>query len=109
MRGEEKVVNTVHPVQRPQTERAVQKLNNYFERVNFGAYVLLLQKPWRLIYLNFIGGLARGIGIGLGFTLLAALLIVIMQQLAVLNIPLIGSYIADVVRIVQAQLHTPTM
>ncbi|WP_245926323.1 DUF5665 domain-containing protein [Sulfoacidibacillus thermotolerans] len=99
----------MQPARRPQGLRAVERLSDYFERVNFGAYVSLLQKPWRLIYLNFIGGLARGIGIGLGFTLLAALLIVIMQHLAVLNLPLIGSYIADVVRIVQAELHTPTV
>ncbi|MCI0184195.1 MAG: DUF5665 domain-containing protein [Acidibacillus sp.] len=97
------------PIRRPQATSTVEKLSDYFERVNFGAYVLLLQKPWRLFYLNFIGGLARGIGIGLGFTLIAALLIVIMQRLAVLNIPLIGSYIADVVRIVQAQLRVPTI
>ena len=87
----------------------LEKMNDYFERVNFGAYVQLLQKPKQLIWLNFIGGLARGVGIGLGFTLLAALLVVIMQQLSVLNLPVIGAYIADIVRIVQAQLHTPTI
>ncbi|MHB1682012.1 MAG: DUF5665 domain-containing protein [Bacilli bacterium] len=89
--------------------RNAEKLSDYFERINFGAYVQLLQQPKKLIWLNFIGGLARGVGIGLGFTLLAALLIVVMQELAVWNLPIIGSYIADVVRIVQAQLHTPTM
>ncbi len=89
--------------------RNMEKLSDYFERVNFGAYVQLLQRPRRLIWLNFVGGLARGVGIGLGFTLLAALLIVIMQKLSVWNLPVIGTYIADVVRIVQAQLHTPTM
>lgn len=87
-------------------EEAVEKLNKYFERVNFGAYVQLLQRPWQIIWLNFIGGLARGVGIGLGFTVLAALLIIILQKLSVLNLPIVGTYIADVVRIVQAQLHT---
>jgi len=87
-------------------EEAVEKLNKYFERVNFGAYVQLLQRPWQIIWLNFIGGLARGVGIGLGFTVLAALLIIILQKLSVLNLPVVGTYIADVVRIVQAQLHT---
>ncbi|MHB1684549.1 MAG: DUF5665 domain-containing protein [Bacilli bacterium] len=59
--------------------------------------------------LNFIGGLARVVGIGLGFILLAALLIVIMQKLSVWNLPVIETYIEDVVRIIQTQLHTPTM
>lgn len=85
------------------------KISDYFERVNFGAYVQLLLRPWKLIWLNFLGGLARGVGIGLGFTLLAALLVVVIQKLSLLNLPIVGAYIADVVRIVQAQLHTPTI
>ncbi len=89
--------------------QAVTQLNNYFERTNFAAYVQLLQRPKRLIWLNFIGGLARGVGIGIGFTLLAALVFLILQRLALVNIPVIGTFIADLVRIVQAQLHTPTI
>ncbi len=89
--------------------RVLEKLSNYFERVNFGAYVQLLQRPKQIIWLNFLGGLARGVGIGLGFTVLAALIVLILGQLSVLNLPVVGKFIADIVRIVQAQLHTPTI
>ncbi|KUO95574.1 DUF5665 domain-containing protein [Ferroacidibacillus organovorans] len=90
-------------------EAGIAWLKNYFERVNYGAYVTLLQRPWYMIWLNFIGGLARGVGIGIGFTMLAALLVIILQKISVWNLPFIGAYIADIVRIVQAQLRTPTI
>ncbi len=89
------------------TER-LNKLNTYLERANFSAYVQLLQRPLRLIWLNFIGGIARGVGIGIGFTLIAALVLMALQRMALVNLPFIGSFIADLVRIVQAQLHMPT-
>jgi hypothetical protein len=80
---------------------------DYLEKINFSDYVLLLTKPWRLIWINFLAGLSRGVGIGLGFTLLAATLVLILQELNVMNLPVIGRYIADLVRIVEAELHTP--
>lgn len=86
-----------------------ERLSDYFERVNFGAYVQLLQQPRKILWLNFLGGLGRGVGIGIGFTVFAALIFLVLQKLSLLNLPIIGSYIADIVRIVQAQLHTPTI
>jgi hypothetical protein len=79
----------------------------YLERVNFAAYADLLQRPLRLAFLNWWGGLFRGIGIGIGFTVVASFIILVLQWLAILNLPFIGRYIAEIVRIVQAELHTP--
>ena len=46
-------------------------------------------------------GIAKGIGIGIGFTVLTAILLIILQKIVTLNIPVIGDYIADIVEIVQ--------
>ena len=86
----------------------MERLAAYLERVNFAAYVDLLQRPGRLAYVNWVAGLFRGIGIGLGFTIVAGLLILILQQIAVWNLPIVGKFIAELVRIIQAQLHTQT-
>ncbi len=75
------------------------------DRANIAAYVYLLNKPKRLIILNLISGIARGIGIAIGFTLFAATIIYFLQKLGALNLPIIGDYIAEIVKIVQAQLH----
>jgi hypothetical protein len=94
--------------QNEQTLKKLEHMAAYLERINFGDYVQLLQKPRRLIYLNFLSGLARGVGIGIGFTVLATILLYLLQLLAVYNLPYIGRFIADLVRIVQAHLYTPT-
>lgn len=88
------------------TDMGLRRLAEYLEGINFGAYVDLIQKPWRLALSNLIGGIFRGLGIGLGFTIIAGTLVLILQQLEVLNLPVVGKFIADLVAIVQGQLHT---
>ncbi|MCL6548910.1 MAG: DUF5665 domain-containing protein [Alicyclobacillus sp.] len=87
-------------------EADLEHLAAYLERVNFAAYADLLQRPLRLAFLNWMGGLFRGIGIGIGFTLVASLLVLLLQWLEILNLPVIGKYIAELVHIVQVQLQT---
>lgn len=65
----------------------------------------LIQNPVRLIFLNFLAGLARGFGIAIGLTIIASLFIVLLTRLASLNLPIIGKYIAELVRIVNEQLR----
>ncbi|MNP72952.1 hypothetical protein D3C76_1695970 [compost metagenome] len=71
-------------------------------------YTELLNRPWRLIWTNLLAGTARGVGIAIGFTFFAATIIYILQLLGALNLPIIGDYIADIVRIVQRQLELNT-
>jgi hypothetical protein len=85
-----------------------ERLSAYLERVNFAAYADLLQRPMRLFWLNLLGGVFRGAGIGIGFTIVASLAVLALQELAVLNLPVVGQYIAEIVRIVQAELHVHT-
>lgn len=80
------------------------RLSQDLEKYNLAEYMNLLNNPRRYIWLNFSGGVARGLGFGLGATILAALIIYIMQRLVVLNLPLIGDFIAELVRIVNEQL-----
>lgn len=40
------------------------------EKSRIAEYTQLLHSPWRLIWLNIISGIARGVGIALGFTFL---------------------------------------
>jgi len=81
------------------------QLGVQLERAQIADYVSLLNKPKRLLLLNLLSGIARGIGIAIGFTLFAATIIYFLQKLGALNLPIIGDYIAEIVKIVQAQLH----
>jgi len=70
-------------------------LSSYFEKLKIGDYVQMVQEPKRLIKVNFFVGIARGIGIGIGFTLLGAFALFLLNKLAILNLPLIGNFISE--------------
>jgi hypothetical protein len=81
--------------------RHMEKLVAHLESMNIAGYMELLQKPARLIMTNFVAGLARGLGIALGASLIFALTLEGMRRLIMLNIPGIGGFIAEVIRIVE--------
>ncbi|MGM9572096.1 MAG: DUF5665 domain-containing protein [bacterium] len=70
--------------------------------LRLGDYLAYLNNPWKLLYHNFLGGVARGVGIALGATLIAALIMYSLSKMVTL--PLIGQYIAEIVRIVELYL-----
>ena len=83
----------------------VVKLVQEFEKFNIAEYLILLNNPRRFFWINFLGGVARGLGVALGATVVAAILLSILQRVVVLNLPIIGDYIAEIVRIVQDQMR----
>lgn len=85
-----------------------EKLNENLERLNFVLarnnvleLAELLGNKRKLIIRNLLTGMSKGIGIGIGFTILTATLLIILQKIVTLNIPVIGEYIADIVAIVE--------
>ncbi|MCL1816118.1 MAG: DUF5665 domain-containing protein [Clostridiales bacterium] len=74
---------------------------DYLTRLNLADYIKLTQKPARMMWISFISGVARGFGIAVGFTLLSALGIYILHQLRVLDLPLIGNLIAQILDYVE--------
>lgn len=79
----------------------LEKLVSHLESMHIASYMELLEKPGRLILTNFVAGLARGLGIALGASLVFALTIEAMRRLIMLNIPGIGGFIAEIMHIVE--------
>jgi hypothetical protein len=65
-------------------------------------------RPLTIIWRNLLFGTARGVGIAIGFTFFAATILYLLKMLGALNLPIVGDYIADIVRIVQVQLEGRT-
>lgn len=75
------------------------------EKLGITEYVDMLHNPKRLFITNFWAGLFRGFGMAVGFTILAGVVIYLLQEIITLNIPVIGDFIADIIKIVQLQLQ----
>lgn len=84
--------------------KKLDKIMLNMEKFKFVDYVYYLDHPRKLFYRNFIAGISRGFGIGIGFTLLGALIMYILNIVVKWNIPVIGNFITEIVRIVETNL-----
>ncbi len=82
-------------------EKKLDQLAVYMEKMKLVEYIEILNSPRRLIWINFIAGIARGFGIAVGFTLLGAIAFIILQRLVGLDLPLVGDFIAELLKSVQ--------
>jgi len=81
----------------------LEKLVRQLESMRVAQYMELLEKPAKLIFINFVAGISRGLGIAIGATLVFAMMIEGLRRLILLNIPGIGSFIAEIMRIVESK------
>ncbi len=79
----------------------VEDLSERVEEIGIADYFDLLKSPRRLLLTNFVLGLVRGLGFAVGATILGAIFLMVLFRLADLNLPVIGEFIARMVRIVQ--------
>ena len=85
-------------------EASVEKIAMMLEKAKIGDYVNIMTTPKVLLLNNFIGGLARGFGMAIGFTILGAMVLYLLKQAMLLNLPFIGGFIAEIVKLVQDKL-----
>lgn len=85
--------------------RKVDQISLNMEKFKFVDYVTYLENPRKLLWSNFLAGLARGLGIAIGVTILGAVVIYGLQNIVKLNLPYIGDFIADIVKIVQDNMN----
>ena len=96
------------PTHEPLSEKEEQALTilervaDFSERINIGEYFESLRKPKRLLFLNFLYGVARGVGFAVGFTLLGAFIVYLLNQLQILNLPLIGDFITELLKYIDS-------
>lgn len=83
----------------------IKNVADQLERAKLGNYVDLMQSPGRMIVLNLFAGIARGLGVAIGFTILGAIVIYLLQRLVILNLPIIGGFISEVVKLVQLNVR----
>ena len=57
------------------------------EEAHIAELVDLYRNPRRALLWQLGGGLFRGVGIGIGFTLVTGLIVYLLTQLAALNLP----------------------
>ena len=75
------------------------------ERMHLADYVAFESDRKRRLFDAFWQGVARGLGIMVGFSILGAAVLFILQELARRNLPGISDFVAQVVALVQLRLQ----
>lgn len=80
----------------------VSRLAIVLRRARLAEYVELMSRPVILIWRSFIAGLFRGLGFALGFVMLSALALYVLNLLADLGLPILGDFIAELLMYVES-------
>ena len=83
----------------------VERLIRATERMRLGEYVRFESDRKRRLLDAFWQGVARGLGVMVGFSVLGAAVLFILQDLARRNLPGISDFVAQVVALVQLRLQ----
>ena len=82
-------------------ELKIDQIIEKLEKSNLEDLTNIMGSKKQIIIRNFLAGIFRGVGIGVGITIITAFLVLILRHLVTLNIPVIGEYISDIVEIVE--------
>lgn len=86
------------------TIRRLERVAARMEQMHLESYLRYVRNWKRRLAMDFLSGAVRGIGFSVGFSILGALLIYVLRNIALANLPVIGKFLAELVRIVETNL-----
>ena len=81
--------------------KKIDKLAKRIEAKRIAEYVEILDNTKSLLWKNFVIGISKGIGIAIGISLFGALTIYLLRKLVMLNLPVIGAFVKEIIDIVE--------
>lgn len=81
--------------------QVTEELTRTMEKTRIAEYVDYLEHPGRLIWTNFLIGVARGLGSTIGLAVVLGVFVFVVQKLILLNLPGISDFIADFILMIQ--------
>ena len=86
-------------------DERVERIVDAAERMHLAEYVRYQSNRKARLRDAFWEGVLRGLGFMVGFSMVGALAVYVLQALVRANIPLIGDYLAKVVMLVESRVH----
>lgn len=83
----------------------LERLAFAMEKMNLAEYTELLRRPWRLMWVNFIAGIARGVGTAIGFSVLGAMLLYLLRDVFMARLPDLADWTATIVKMVELNMR----
>lgn len=77
----------------------IDKLITRLENTGLEEYIKLSQRTWKVLFMNLLSGIARGLGFAIGTTLLLAIVYKIVKRMIEMNIPYLTELLQEIVAI----------
>ena len=84
--------------------KQIEQLDQLVKRLDctgVAEYVKLSQKTGKILWLNFLSGIARGLGFSIGTTLVLAVLYKIVSRIISMNIPYLTEWLQNIINMSQ--------
>ena len=94
----------MNPLDADHILRRLEHLAQRLELMHLEAFLRHVHDWRRRLFFDFLSGIARGVGFSIGFSILGALLLYLLRNIALSNLPVIGEFLAQLVRIVENNL-----
>ena len=82
----------------------LERVARQMEQLQLDAFLRYAGNWRRRLLVEFLAGIVRGIGFSVGFTILGAVIVYFLRNAAMSNLPVIGRFVAEIVRIVEHNL-----
>ena len=95
-----KQIKTFAEMTPAERQTQIEKLAYLFERMKLGDYVNNFNRPWRIFYMNVLGGVGKGVGLTMGVILFIAICVKICIAV-VKNVPAFSKPFEQIVEYAQ--------
>lgn len=82
----------------------IDRLTDMLERMHLDDYLEYVSNRRRMLLNHLLYGMVRGLGFAIGFSVLGALIVMLLRWLAVENIPIIGNFLAEVIHAIEERM-----
>lgn len=92
-------------VKKKQVEE-IDKLLQRLDNSGVADYIKLSQNPWKILWFNFLSGIARGLGFTVGTTIVLGVIYkVVKQLLSMVELPYVAEYLASFLEMVNKNMQ----
>ncbi|SFL48924.1 DUF5665 domain-containing protein [Pelosinus propionicus] len=81
----------------------LEKLVYHLEAMRIAEYLEMLENPKKIIINNFLAGIARGLGMAVGASVIFAIAIEMLRRFVIFNMFGLGSFMAEFMKIIDTQ------
>ena len=85
----------------------LEKLADRLERMRFGDYVTNLNKASRIIWINLLAGISRGVGLTIGATIVIMIIFKIISAVISMNVPYLSPMMQEIKQTLESR-YNPT-